>query len=158
MALSQDDRRIEEIKAMRGRLIASLPHEVQFALDFLLSTIASLKQRVGRLRGALSQMDNSQCGTSISYCCYKRKLGQGHTETCTIGQALTDTEGKETPTPFLDIVFDGPPGHISGRFIEVEDPTGKSVCAGEWIDRGDFTWALRIPVRTQRGQNDPHKL
>ncbi|KKL64361.1 hypothetical protein LCGC14_2165810 [marine sediment metagenome] len=48
--------------------------------------------------------------------------------------------------PFLDVVFDGPPGHESGRFVEVEDPSGKSVCAGEWIDRGDGMWALRIGI------------
>jgi len=48
--------------------------------------------------------------------------------------------------PFLDIVFDGPPGHESGRFVEVEDPSGKSVSAGEWIDRGNGFWALRIGI------------
>lgn len=47
----------------------------------------------------------------------------------------------------LDIVFDGPPGHTAGRFVEVEDANGKSVNAGEWIDRGDGMWALRIVSR-----------
>lgn len=45
---------------------------------------------------------------------------------------------------FIDIVFDGPPAPESGRFIEVEDPNGWSINAGEWIDRGNGTWALRI--------------
>ena len=45
---------------------------------------------------------------------------------------------------FIDIVFDGPPGPISGRFIEVEDSTGASIAYGEWIDRKDGTWALRM--------------
>lgn len=50
------------------------------------------------------------------------------------------------PAPaFIDVVFDGPPGPESGRFVEVEDMTGKSVGGvGEWIDRGDGMWALRI--------------
>jgi hypothetical protein len=45
---------------------------------------------------------------------------------------------------FMDIVFDGPPGHESGRFVEVEDQSGHSISVGEWRDRGDGLWALRI--------------
>lgn len=52
--------------------------------------------------------------------------------------ALTDGEA------FIDVVFDGPPSHESGRFIEVEDPFGKSINAGDWIDRENGLWALRI--------------
>jgi len=44
---------------------------------------------------------------------------------------------------FFDVVFDGPPSHISGRFVEVEDEQGHSINAGEWIDDGTF-WRLRI--------------
>ncbi len=43
----------------------------------------------------------------------------------------------------LHIVFDGPPSHESGRFVEVNDHTGKSVRAGEWIESGQF-WELVI--------------
>ncbi len=52
---------------------------------------------------------------------------------------------QETSLPFVDVVFDGPPAHESGRFVETEDPTGASVNVGEWIDRGNGLWALRIP-------------
>jgi hypothetical protein len=45
----------------------------------------------------------------------------------------------------LDILFDGPPGPEAGRFVEVNDSTGKSVSLGEWIERPDGYWALRIP-------------
>ena len=45
----------------------------------------------------------------------------------------------------IDIVFDGPPGPTAGRFVEVEDASGKSINVGEWIDRGNGLWALRIP-------------
>jgi hypothetical protein len=41
---------------------------------------------------------------------------------------------------FVDIVFDGPPGPVSGRFIEVEDAKGRSVRFGEWIERGEGQW------------------
>lgn len=46
---------------------------------------------------------------------------------------------------YVDIVFDGPPSHESGRFIEVEDASGKSISIGEWVHRPDNYWALRIP-------------
>lgn len=46
---------------------------------------------------------------------------------------------------YIDIVFDGPPAHESGRFIEVENPEGASIRVGEWIEREDGFWALRIP-------------
>lgn len=49
--------------------------------------------------------------------------------------------------PFVDVVFDGPPSHESGRFVECEEPDGRSVKAGEWIDRKNGLWALRIPLR-----------
>jgi len=44
----------------------------------------------------------------------------------------------------IDIVFDGPPGHEAGRFVEVEAPPGRSVRHGEWIRRENGYWALRI--------------
>lgn len=48
---------------------------------------------------------------------------------------------------FIDIVFDGPPSHESGRFVEVENAKGESINAGEWIDRGNGLWALRLSTR-----------
>jgi hypothetical protein len=44
----------------------------------------------------------------------------------------------------INIIFDGAPGPAAGRFVEVETDEGKSVNVGEWIDRKDGTWALRI--------------
>lgn len=44
----------------------------------------------------------------------------------------------------INILFDGPPSHESGRFVEVETDDGKSVNAGEWIEREDGLWSLRI--------------
>lgn len=46
--------------------------------------------------------------------------------------------------PHIDIVFDGPPGHQSGRFVETEDHNGRSISLGYWIHRPDGYWALRI--------------
>lgn len=46
---------------------------------------------------------------------------------------------------YIDILFDGPPSHESGRFVEVENSEQESIDFGKWIDRGDGYWALRIP-------------
>lgn len=45
---------------------------------------------------------------------------------------------------YIDIVFDGPPDHHAPQFIEVEDATGHSIRFGEWVERADGSWALRI--------------
>ncbi len=47
---------------------------------------------------------------------------------------------------YIDIVFDGPPAHESGRFVEVENKKGASVSVGEWIERADGYWVLRIAI------------
>lgn len=45
---------------------------------------------------------------------------------------------------YVDVIFAGSPGPTGGAFVEVEDPKGRSVNTGDWIDRGDGYWALRI--------------
>jgi hypothetical protein len=55
-------------------------------------------------------------------------------------------EAMKEPT-YLDVVFDGPPSHESGRFIEVEH-NGRSINAGEWIEK-DGLWYLRIDLAKQ---------
>ena len=47
-------------------------------------------------------------------------------------------------TKAINIIFDGPPSHESGRFVEVETDDGKPINAGKWIERPDGLWALRI--------------
>jgi len=44
----------------------------------------------------------------------------------------------------VQIVFDGPPSHESGRFVEVEDVNGKSINFGRWAKRKDDYWALQF--------------
>lgn len=55
-----------------------------------------------------------------------------------------DERARNAEESFIDIVFDGPPSHESGRFVEVEQ-NGKSIKFGEWVHREDAYWALRIP-------------
>lgn len=45
---------------------------------------------------------------------------------------------------YIDIVFDGPPGPTAGSFVEVEDSEGRSISIGEWLQRPDGYWVLRI--------------
>ena len=47
---------------------------------------------------------------------------------------------------YVDVVFDGPPGPDPGRFVEVEDATGRSIRFGEWVERADGYWVLRLPL------------
>lgn len=44
----------------------------------------------------------------------------------------------------VDIVFDGPPSHDAPRFVEVERD-GKAIKYGEWLQREDGYWVLRVP-------------
>ena len=46
---------------------------------------------------------------------------------------------------FFDVVFDGPPSQGLGRFIEVENEKGEGMKVGEWMQRDDGHWVLRIP-------------
>lgn len=48
---------------------------------------------------------------------------------------------------YVDIVFDGPPGHIPGRFVEVENQDGAGINFGEWVHREDGYWVLRFVSR-----------
>ncbi len=48
--------------------------------------------------------------------------------------------------PDLSIVFDGPPGQESGRFVECEDVFGCSVGIGEWRERPDGFWELVLTL------------
>ena len=52
----------------------------------------------------------------------------------------------------LCIVFDGPPGPESGRFIEVENENGRGLRAGEWRERPDGLWSLDIDLDTVGGK------
>ncbi|MDN7490536.1 hypothetical protein QZM35_22760 [Burkholderia sp. AU45274] len=61
-----------------------------------------------------------------------------------VGTSAAPLEGTGNGAAFMDIVFDGPPSYQSGRFVEVEDEQGRSFNAGQWIDRGNGLWALRI--------------
>lgn len=43
----------------------------------------------------------------------------------------------------ISIVFDGPPGPVPGRFVEVEDGSGRSISLGRWQEDGEY-WRLVI--------------
>lgn len=47
---------------------------------------------------------------------------------------------------YIDVIFDGPPSHDSGRFVEVNGSDGRSIDAGGWIKCGNGLWCLRIAL------------
>lgn len=51
-----------------------------------------------------------------------------------------------TATEQIDFVFDGPPGPEGAVFVETEDDAGRGIGIGEWRQREDGYWALRITV------------
>lgn len=59
----------------------------------------------------------------------------------TLGSA-TPAEPRGDGEEALVVIFDGPPCHECGRFVEVETTDGRSVRAGEWRKREDGLWAL----------------
>jgi hypothetical protein len=73
------------------------------------------------------------------------KLSVREYHSCLDELAKLDGDGKESHRE-IHIVFDGPPSHESGRFIEVEDGDGHSINFGEWRERPDGLWALVFNV------------
>lgn len=59
---------------------------------------------------------------------------------------LVETARRTLNPELIDIVFDGPPGHRPGRFVEVENLDGQSISVGEWVERDDGYWVLRVPL------------
>jgi hypothetical protein len=48
------------------------------------------------------------------------------------------------PVQAINIVFDGPPSPDGGRFVEVETDDGRSISIGQWLQRSDGYWVLRM--------------
>jgi hypothetical protein len=51
--------------------------------------------------------------------------------------------------PYIDFVFTGPPDQRPAEFVEAEDDQGRSIRFGEWLQRDDGYWVLRIPRVTE---------
>jgi len=75
------------------------------------------------------------------YACHH---GQPFTQGGITELAINNKQKEEFMQQPINIIFDGPPGHDAGCFVEVETDDGKSVNAGKWIERDDGLWALRI--------------
>jgi hypothetical protein len=59
------------------------------------------------------------------------------------------------PGQALNVILDGPPGPEAGRFIEIETDDGRSIRAGEWYQRPDGYWALRLACRAAQVPTGP---
>lgn len=42
------------------------------------------------------------------------------------------------------VIFDGPPGPESGRFVEVETEEGNGISIGQWVQYPKGLWVLKI--------------
>ena len=69
-------------------------------------------------------------------------------------QPIVDAARRVANPELIDIVFDGPPSHESGRFVEVENQDGHSISVGEWIERDDGYWVLRLPLGVNTKDDD----
>lgn len=47
---------------------------------------------------------------------------------------------------YIDIVFDDEPAE-GGAFVEVENEKGESIAVGQWIQRPDGYWVLRLRAK-----------
>ena len=56
--------------------------------------------------------------------------------------ALREARGERKQE--IHLVFDGPPEHVAGRFVEAENSAGESISVGRWEQRGEY-WHLIIP-------------
>jgi len=123
-----DEKRLEDVAKLNDALgafpgLRKVTATTEVLRDFLLR-----QGGVYRLYGTLWDIKSEHIGAGVH-------------------KAWLEIEEPIKTTHFIDIVFDGPPSHKSGRFIEVENEQGASVGVGEWIDRKDGFWALRIPRR-----------
>jgi len=95
-----------------------------------LKRITKLEAETAKLRAANAKV--TAAIREVQGRCGKTTI-RGKTASCVITDEVA-----------INVIFDGPPSHVSGRFVEVEDDDGHSINAGEWIERGDGCWALRI--------------
>ena len=59
---------------------------------------------------------------------------------------------------FTDIVFDGPSSNDPPHFVEAENHLGHGVRIGQWLQRPDGYWVLRIPTYQGTVMPDPEVL
>lgn len=65
---------------------------------------------------------------------------------------IATLEAERASCGLVAIVFDGPPGPDSGRFVEVEDESGASIKLGEWEESKDGFWRLWISALRGEGE------
>lgn len=82
----------------------------------------------------------------------KRERAEREAAESEIRKALSEAKAKSELNE-IRIIFDGPPGPVPGRFVEVENTEGASIRVGEWHGRGDGFHELRI-----KGQFEAVKL
>lgn len=122
------------------------------AMAILGRRVRSLEKHVAREQEALDHAHANPDGNQIDW---ERMVGLAAdiTTAARSGRAAAyrvKHHGLHTKEE-IRFVIDGPPGHHSGRFVEVEDENGASIRVGEWHARGDGLWELRVSKSTLSG-------
>lgn len=134
--LSLDDR---NLKALADRTTAWMRDE-QFPRSGTEKTAMRNMERALVQHHTLQRIEAARAPTPAEFCVCGHPSADHELSgcgNCKCPSLLTGT--------FVDVVFDCALGAEDGRFVEVEDVvTGKSMRVGEWVDRGDGYWALRL--------------
>lgn len=108
----------------------------------------ALARKAKDIGGAFATKDGVLSGMNAMERIAHAYIGSSFEEACralNVKDPLKAPAGNPVdPVEFIDVVFDGPPGRTSGRFIEVENALSQSLKAGEWLQRKDGYWVLRI--------------
>lgn len=123
--------------------------ELALALDRPLSTMAASVEQARQIIVRVRADQEGQLGLPGWRCVNCKRVYECGQEPgrCECGaSSWAHIDGTPEAIRTLHIVFDGPPGHESGRFIECETPDGQSVSIGEWHERADGWWELRVPL------------
>lgn len=84
------------------------------------------------IHGEICESSPSECNEYEDGLCWKAVRGV---------LRVAPTQSTTPEVPDLVILFDGPPAHESGRFIDVDTPHSG---VGEWDSRDDGIWTLTI--------------
>ena len=126
----------QKVDTDRARVIASY---VAWSNADGASMLRELADEVDLLRGVIAGQDE------LLRAAEKRIFGEktwGSGAAEALADEIEELRATLEDPDEIDILFDGPPGHDSGRFVEAE-VNGHSTGEGKWFQRGDY-WVLRF--------------
>lgn len=106
-----------------------------------------LDDKVGRNLERL--LHDMKCGTE-AHVEYRARVRNYEEMRAAVEALLMERWERQRPTAptIVRVIFDGPPSHESGRFVECENDHGASINAGAWKELDNGFWELRIGFPT----------